>query len=261
MLLDELLDVALIARLRPAALIVATRLLIELVDDLLEAPGSQPVDLALFASDNGDDRPVATRDEGNERREVEVAAHANTFGDGLREQQRAPVVVEGGGEDGKPVRAVTLELVVEPPSDALEVRLQPEAPLVREIGPVDLLGLVQDGIHSRLRVPRRRHLRRIQVQVEADGTAVLGAERRELAQSWPGHGSRHRPPVGYHDGAILCLGSPEECRCLRSATASVRSKSWSKRCARPPCRRSSTFAASRALAAIHSSTRRLSPRP
>jgi hypothetical protein len=72
MLLDELLDVALVATLRPPALVVLTGLLVVVLRYLLEAPGTQPIELSLLATDDGDDRSVRVRDERYERREVEA---------------------------------------------------------------------------------------------------------------------------------------------------------------------------------------------
>ena len=71
-LVDELLDVALVARLRPAALVVPAGLLVVVLGDLLEPPAAQPVELAALAADDGDERALAAADERHERREVEA---------------------------------------------------------------------------------------------------------------------------------------------------------------------------------------------
>ena len=51
--------------------------------DFLEAPGPEAVQLALLATDDCNDRPVRTRDERHERREMELAPDLDTVGDGL----------------------------------------------------------------------------------------------------------------------------------------------------------------------------------
>ena len=140
MLLHELLDVPLVARLRPAALVVPAGLLLEVVADLLQPPCLQPVQVSLLAPDDGDDRPVRARDDGNERREEEVPADLEAVGHGLGQGDRRPEVVEARGEDRRRLRAVTVEVVVEPARDPLEVRLQAAALLVRQILTGDLLG-------------------------------------------------------------------------------------------------------------------------
>ena len=65
----SLLDVPLVARLRPPALVVLPGLLLALVDDLLEPAGAQTEDLPALAADEGDERSVAAADERDERRE------------------------------------------------------------------------------------------------------------------------------------------------------------------------------------------------
>ena len=67
MVLDARLDVALEPRLRPAALVVAARLLLEVVGDLLQAAAAEPEQLSLLAPDEGDDRPVAAPKQRHER--------------------------------------------------------------------------------------------------------------------------------------------------------------------------------------------------
>jgi hypothetical protein len=72
-LVDEVLDVPLVARLRPTALVVLSRDLVALVDDLLEPPGRQPEDLPTLAIHHRDERPLMPADERNERDERQVA--------------------------------------------------------------------------------------------------------------------------------------------------------------------------------------------
>src|SRR5688500_1696989 len=72
-LCDELLDVARVTRLRPAALIVPARLVLGTVDDLHEPPGAKAKDLPALAADERDDRAVVAAHELGERRQVEAA--------------------------------------------------------------------------------------------------------------------------------------------------------------------------------------------
>ena len=65
--LRELVDVALVPRLRPAALVVLARLFLREVGDLLEPPGAQPVE-AQLAADVRHDRTLSAADERDERR-------------------------------------------------------------------------------------------------------------------------------------------------------------------------------------------------
>src|SRR5207253_10538521 len=109
MVLDELLDVPLVARLRPATLVVTARLFLELIGDRLEASCTQAVQLTLLAADNGDDRPVRARHDRDERRGVDVAPDANAVGHGLGQRERVPEVVERRGEDGEALGALPLE--------------------------------------------------------------------------------------------------------------------------------------------------------
>ena len=58
-------------RLGPAALVVAPRLLLEVVGEVLEPTGPEPVEATLLAADDEDERAFATADERHERGEVE----------------------------------------------------------------------------------------------------------------------------------------------------------------------------------------------
>src|SRR5256885_13805055 len=66
---DDLVDVALVARLRPAALVVSPGYVLGLVCDLDESPAAQAEHLAALAADRGDEDPVAPPDQPGERRE------------------------------------------------------------------------------------------------------------------------------------------------------------------------------------------------
>ena len=167
-----------------------------MLHDLAQPPGAKAEQASLLATDDRDDRPIRSRHERHERREIEVAPDPNAVGDRLGELQRRPVVVQPRGEYCEALRAVTLEVVVEPLCDSVEVRLQPDTRVVRQLGPVGLLGLGEHGVHPRLCVAGRRHLRGIEVQIEADRASLVGAEGSELPQLRPRHRSGHRPPVG-----------------------------------------------------------------
>ena len=124
MLVHELLDVPLVARLRPAALVVPPGRVLGAVDDLLELSGAQPEQLTALAPDDRDDRAVPAPDERHERREVELAPDAHLVGDRLGQREHAPDVVEAGDEDREPLGPVARELVLEVVGDPLEVGLQ-----------------------------------------------------------------------------------------------------------------------------------------
>src|SRR5439155_24682131 len=70
-ILDELLDVALVARLRPAALVVPARLLVELLFELLEPPSPEPVEIPPLTTDDSYEQALAPPDERHERPQVE----------------------------------------------------------------------------------------------------------------------------------------------------------------------------------------------
>src|SRR5262249_17474517 len=76
-LLDELLDVPLVPRLRPTTLIMSSGLLVELVDDWLEPSRTQAIELPLLTPHDRDDRPIHARKERHQRREIEVASDAD----------------------------------------------------------------------------------------------------------------------------------------------------------------------------------------
>ena len=120
---DELLEVPLVPRLRNAALVVAARLVLAPVDDLVEAPRPQAEDLTALAADERDDRAVVAADELRERREVEAAADVHVVRDRPCDRNRPEEVA--GHEHGEPAGTFTAELVVEELADPGEVPLQP----------------------------------------------------------------------------------------------------------------------------------------
>ena len=101
------------ARLRPPALVVATRDIVAAVGDLDQLSRAHTVEPALLSADHGDERPVTPSDERHERREVELAADADRVGHALRERQHAPEVVETGSEHRHARGAVAVELALE----------------------------------------------------------------------------------------------------------------------------------------------------
>ena len=207
MFVDELLDMPLIPRLRPAALVVLARRLVVVLGDLFQPSAAQPVELTLLATDDGHDRPVSPSDQRRERRKEEVTSDLRAVVDRRRQGERPPRVVEPGREHGEPLRAVSLEIVVEPLRDPLEVGLEAHALLVGQVGPVGPVGRVEHGVHAGLRVARGRDIGRVEVQVEADRAALLGPKARELPEERPSHRSSHTPPLPTIDASILSIGS------------------------------------------------------
>ncbi len=107
MLSRELVDVPLVARLRPAALVVPSRLLLGQVGQRLEPPARQLEEEAALAVDHGDDRALAAPDERHERRDREVRPDADdVVRHALAERVRAPEPVEPGREERDALHAV-----------------------------------------------------------------------------------------------------------------------------------------------------------
>jgi hypothetical protein len=122
--LRKLVDVALVARLGPAALVVPARNVVRLFSDLDEPAVAQAEDPATLASDDRDECPVAA-DVRGKRSERELDADPSLALQRLGERHRAPKVVERGGEDGNaPGASPAVEAVVEPAAYALEISLQ-----------------------------------------------------------------------------------------------------------------------------------------
>ena len=141
MILDERLDVPLVARLRPAPLIVLARLFLGVVDKLLEAAGAEPVELAALPADDDHERSLSPADEGNERRKVEPSSYLDVVANRLGEIERPPHVVEAGGEDREPPRPLTREFLLVEVADAREIGLQPLPLVVRELPAVGAVTL------------------------------------------------------------------------------------------------------------------------
>ena len=191
---DELVGVALEAGLRPAALVVSPRLLVEVVGEILETAGAEAVETALLAADDEHESALAAADERDERRQVEKPADLDLVRHHLGQRQGPPHVVEAGAEDGQTMSTVSLELGLDVAANALEILPQCESLLVRELPrpPTVLLGrLVQKGVEARLGVAGRRNRTRIEVEVDADRKPVLSLEACEVAKLVPGDSSCH----------------------------------------------------------------------
>ena len=131
----QVLDVALVARLRPAALVMLARRLLGAVRDLRELAAPQREHASLLAADDGDDCAVAAADQRHERAEQEVIRDSSRVCDLPGKREHAPDVVRACSEDREAMRAVPVELLAEVATEPVEVGLQPRFGLVREIGP------------------------------------------------------------------------------------------------------------------------------
>src|SRR3954452_16122403 len=219
---DQLLDVPLVARLRPAALIVPPRLLVELLVNLLEPAVREPVDVAAFTTDVRDEHALTAGNGRDERREVEGLADLDDVRDALAERPRLPDAVQPGGEDGEPVGPLAAELRVEEGAQPFEVGAEPLLLVVAQLpAPDRLLDGVQMRVDTRVDGGGRRRDARVEVEVEADRAAAPRPERREVAQYFPGHGHRHCLASPCRTGAILRLAaSGSAVRTRRAGTAS-----------------------------------------
>gem|GEM_PF-5927279 len=83
---DEVLDVALVARLRPAALAVSARDVVALVDDFLEVAAGEAVDRPALAGDDGDQSAVVAAEAARDRAEVERGADLDGVANRLRQR-------------------------------------------------------------------------------------------------------------------------------------------------------------------------------
>jgi hypothetical protein len=97
--LHDVLDVALVPRLRPAALVVLARYFLALVDDLDEPPALEAEHDPPLARDHRDDRPFASALLGDERGEPELRPDFEPVGHGVHERHDAEEPVGRGDED------------------------------------------------------------------------------------------------------------------------------------------------------------------
>ena len=154
-LLDEVLDVALVARLRPAALAVPAGRLLGLVDDLDEPATGEAVDGAPLAREDDDEAAVAAELPG-ERCHDELAADPHEIPHRLGERQRPELAVGGRGEDRDALCPVPVELVVPPGADARQVVLQGEPAVPRAAVRLRLfLELGEEGVEPASRPATR----------------------------------------------------------------------------------------------------------
>ena len=181
----EIADVALVARLRPATLVVPALGFLGPVGDLLEAAAPEREHAPLLAPDDGDDRAVAPSDQRDERAEQEIVGDAGRVGDLPRQREHAPDVVQAGREHGEPAGAVTIELPVEVLREPLEIRLEAGLDLVREIGTggaVRARGRVEHRVDAHRRLAGGRRDGRVEVDIERDRAAVLSAKACKFTQ-------------------------------------------------------------------------------
>jgi thioredoxin reductase (NADPH) len=193
---DECLDVALKAGLRPATLVVLPGLLLRVVDELLEPAAPETVELSQLTPDDDHHGPLTATDERNERRQVQRPTDLDVVAHGLGEIERPPDVVEAGSEDRQASRPLAHELPFVVVLDAREVRLQTLPLVVAEVAsvcPVPLGGLVKQRVEPGGGIPGGRRHARIEVEVETDGAAFLGFEGGEIAQLVRSDRSRQLP--------------------------------------------------------------------
>ena len=188
MLARELVDVPLEPRLRPAALVVPSGLLLGEVGQRLEPPARQLEEEAALAVDHGDDGAFAPSDERHERRDREVRPDADGVLDSLAERVRAPEPVEPGREQRDALHARAVELVREEVTDPLEVRLEPQLLVVRQLAPAGdgrPVRLVDERVDLRRSVGAGRRGRRVEPDEEADreGVSARGTPRAPSAGS------------------------------------------------------------------------------
>src|SRR5262245_59102634 len=186
---DNVLDVPLVAGLRPAALVVLSGNLLRLVRDLLQASVAQLVDKAALPRDDRDECAVPLAELPDEGREPQLRADLPAVG-GREQRHDAEEIVRPRREDGEGPSAVAVELVLSPVLDPSEVGLEGELAVTspgRRAVLGRFLGLLDDRAELGLLTRNRRHSRRIEVHVDADRTAVLRAKARELPEQPFGH--------------------------------------------------------------------------
>jgi len=194
---DELVDVPLEPRLRPAALVVPAGRVVELVDELLELPAPQAEQVAALAPDEHDERALAPADERDQRGKRERVTDLDDVGHTRAQRQRLPEVVERRAEDRQPSRPIAVEVLFEERPQALHVAAQAFLLLVVELGPPRRLGaldLVDQRVHASRQVGRRRRRAGVEVEVETDRAAILRPKAREIAETVPRHCRSHEKP-------------------------------------------------------------------
>ena len=198
---DDRLDVPLVVRLRPAALVVTAGDVRRLVRQRDEPALAEPIDVAALASDVRDDRAVPARDEANERRQVELLRDPRLVLDGPRQRKRQKEIVELRREHGNAADAFAAERAPEPALDPLQIPRESLPLVVRERrAPLIQLALGTREQRPRVRseVPRGRHDARIEPHVETHRAAVLCPKGCKFPQLLPrdhfGHAARLPSP-------------------------------------------------------------------
>ena len=177
------------ARLRKSALIVATQLLLEEVVDLLELPGAETEEVSLLPAHHQDDSPLPAPDEGHERGQVELTVHLDLVEDRLGQGKRPPHVVEAVRKDCEPMGTVALELVHHICPDPVEIGLESEPLVMRQVAAMCAVGLgagVEERVEVGVCIRGRRNDTRVEVQVDADRATLLGLKGCEVSEVVPG---------------------------------------------------------------------------
>jgi hypothetical protein len=198
MLVDERLDMTPEARLRPAALIVLSRLFLGVIGDFLEPSAPQSVELAALTAHDDDKCAFTASHERHEGRQIELPSHFHLIRNCLGQRQRPPDVVEAGAEDREAVGPVAGELALVVLPNAVEVVLHAQSLVMREltaVGAVAFPSLVEERVQAGYCVRGRRRVARIEVEVQADCTALLGLEPCEITEFVPGDRSRQGSPA------------------------------------------------------------------
>ena len=200
---DDRLDVALVARLRPAALVVTAGNVRRLVHERDQPAAAEPIDVAALPSDVRHERTVPAPDEADERRQVELLRDPRLVLDRPRQQKRQEEVVELRREHRNAPDALAAELALEPALDPLEIARERLPLVVRERrAPLVQLPLGTREQRPRVRgeIPRGRHDARIETDVETHRAAVLRPEGRKLPQLLPRDRSGHAARLPSHRG-------------------------------------------------------------
>ncbi len=198
---DELVEVSLVASLRPAPLVVLPRLLLALVGDLDETARLEAKDTPPLARNDRDERPLAGERVG-ERRHVERPRDLDGVAERAHERNGLEHV-RRGREDRVAAGAVPLEPVAQPGPDPGQRVPQGDSavPALRQLLGV-LLRSGEHGAELRLHVRSRRDRGRVEVDVDADRAAVVGPESRQVAQDVVRNGGCHGISVTTRRGSI-----------------------------------------------------------
>jgi hypothetical protein len=165
---SELVDMTLVVRLRPAALIVPPRhVRVAQVGDLLDRAVLDPVQRATPPVDDRDERRLPERHRCDERYEVELIVDVRRVADRRRQRQDLPQATCRRGEERQSADALTIELAVHEAVDPLHVGVETGAILVREPVPRGTHGREQRGRPRHDVAPVQRGSR-VQLDVEAD---------------------------------------------------------------------------------------------